>query len=246
MGLSGLRFMRILVFSDIHANIHALRSLLERERFDEVIFLGDAVDYGTRPSETVDVLRSLKPRRVMGNHDHAASFGVDCYCAQENHELSVYTRQNITLKQLSKSDLAFLAQAPIEGHFEFDNLKIAAFHGSPFDPLYGYLYPWLISKSEVFTNKLGVPLEEHVVLVGHTHYLFTTSFAGYRVINPGSAGQPRDDDTRPSYVILNTDNGSVELHRFDYPRDLLKKEILTEVEQPEMRARLLKLFRVAT
>ncbi|MEM0121295.1 MAG: metallophosphoesterase family protein [Thermoprotei archaeon] len=236
--------MRILVFSDIHANIHALNVLLEKERFDEVVFLGDAVDYGTRPAETVDALRSLNPHRVMGNHDNAVAFGVDCLCAQENHDLSVYTRQEITLKQLSKADLAYLAQTPQEGHFEFDNLRVFAVHGSPSDPLYGYLYPWLVNGSGVFANTLGSPVEERMVLVGHTHYAFTTSFADYRVVNPGSAGQPRDDDRRPSYAVLDTDSGTIELHRFDYPRDTLKKEVLSAVNHDEYQARLLKLFRL--
>lgn len=228
----------------MHANIHALRVLLDKVKFDDAVFLGDAVDYGTRPAETVDALRSLSPHRVMGNHDNASAFGVDCHCAQENHDLSVYTRQHITLRLLSKADLAFLAQAPVDGHFEFDNLRVAAWHGSPRDPLYGYLYPWFISGYEALTSMSGALPDERMLLVGHTHYAFTTSFGGYRVLNPGSAGQPRDDDVRPSYAILDTLDGTIGLHRFDYPREQLRREILADVNQGEFQARLLKLFRI--
>ncbi|MEM3670889.1 MAG: metallophosphoesterase family protein [Thermoprotei archaeon] len=236
--------MRVLLFSDVHANIHSLSKLAEQESYDEMVFLGDAVDYGTRPAETVDLLRSLSPRRVAGNHDYAAAHGVDCNCASENHDLSVYTREQITLKKLSKNDLAFLAQAPSEGHFEFDNLKAAAFHGSPSDPLYGYLYPWLINRKEVFENVSGVPLEERLVLLGHTHYAFTTSYSGFRIVNPGSSGQPRDDDPRPSYMVLDTRTGELAFRRFDYPRAQLKSEILSEVADAGIGQRLIGLFRL--
>jgi len=38
--------LRLLLISDAHGNPYALKAVLEAERYDEVLFLGDAVDYG--------------------------------------------------------------------------------------------------------------------------------------------------------------------------------------------------------
>jgi diadenosine tetraphosphatase ApaH/serine/threonine PP2A family protein phosphatase len=37
------------------------------------------------------------------------------------------------------------------------------------------------------------------------------------ILNPGSIGQPRDGDPRASYAILDTDAGTWEPHRVEYP-----------------------------
>jgi len=74
--------LRLLLISDAHGNPYALRAVLEAERYDEVLFLGDAVDYGPRPAEVIDMLRSAGARMVMGNHDNAVAFGVDCMCGE--------------------------------------------------------------------------------------------------------------------------------------------------------------------
>ncbi|RZN61992.1 MAG: metallophosphoesterase, partial [Thermoproteota archaeon] len=46
-----------LIISDAHANYDALIRILESVRYDSVIFLGDSVDYGPQPAETLDLLR---------------------------------------------------------------------------------------------------------------------------------------------------------------------------------------------
>ena len=64
--------MKILLISDIHANIQALESVLKAETdWDLLVCAGDYVDYGTSPAEVVDLLRSLpKPHvLVLGNQD---------------------------------------------------------------------------------------------------------------------------------------------------------------------------------
>ena len=45
--------MRVLVVSDLHGNWAALRAVEARERADQVLCLGDLVDYGPSPGEIV-------------------------------------------------------------------------------------------------------------------------------------------------------------------------------------------------
>lgn len=235
--------MKILIASDIHANIEPMKRALEGSVFDYAIFLGDIVDYGTRPAETLDLVRSNFDMIVQGNHDNAAAFGVDCLCGQENHELSVYTRENITMKELSGSELKYLRLLKTSDQLEIDGLKISLTHGSPRNSLHEYVYPWNLSY-DMFTSTLGNRLEPGVFLLGHTHYQFFSQLKSYTVINPGSLGQPRDNDPRPSYCILDTVTGNVELKRTEYDRSVLKAEISVVVEDPKMRELDLKLFRL--
>jgi len=233
--------MRILIFSDIHSNKYAMREVM-KEKFDEAIFLGDIVDYGPDPSETIDMVRSTAKYMVMGNHDFATAFNRDCLCSEENHELSVYTRENITLKELGKEDINFLRKIPENMDIKVDGITLSLVHGSPSDHLYGYLYPWNISK-ENFRTPFGSYVDEGMILVGHTHFQFLLPFGKITLLNPGSAGQPRDNDVRPSYSIIDTNSGIIEMKRFDYDRESLNKAISEKVTDRVQRNKLLNLFR---
>ena len=65
--------MRIGVLSDIHANIQALQAVLkdcQEQRVDKFWLLGDYVDYGGDPVETVSELSKLGAEyMIAGNHD---------------------------------------------------------------------------------------------------------------------------------------------------------------------------------
>jgi len=65
---------RILVCSDIHANLTALEAVLnDAGKVDSVWCLGDVVGYGPDPNECIQRLQTL-PNLVclIGNHDAAA------------------------------------------------------------------------------------------------------------------------------------------------------------------------------
>src|SRR5690606_16845485 len=66
--------MRILVLSDVHANLVALETVLrDAGRVDDVWSVGDIVGYGPRPRECVELVRVLAPHiSVIGNHDWAS------------------------------------------------------------------------------------------------------------------------------------------------------------------------------
>ena len=61
--------MRILVVSDIHANLVAFESVIEdaEGKYDSVWCLGDLVGYGPDPNECIDRVRALPgPRGPEG------------------------------------------------------------------------------------------------------------------------------------------------------------------------------------
>ncbi len=57
-------------------------------------------------------------------------------------------------------------------------------------------------------------IDDHYVLVGHTHFPMIRRIGAQLVINPGSVGQPRDGDPRASYAVI--EDGAVTLKRAAY------------------------------
>ncbi|MCL4447568.1 MAG: metallophosphatase family protein [Candidatus Thermoplasmatota archaeon] len=233
--------MRVLIFSDIHANPYALRALLDQEKFDEAVFLGDVVDYGSKPVETLDMVKEISKYVVTGNHDYAAAFNKDCLCSQENHELSVYTRENITMKDLGKNEINFLRSLPTSLDIELEGTLFKSVHGSPADSLYGYLYPWKVT-NEQLKDPMSFTQETGNFLVGHTHYQFLVNYGGNLIVNPGSSGQPRDGNPNPAYAVYDTRSKAFEMKRFSYDRSKLKSDLKERVGDHRQLEKLYKLF----
>ncbi|MCE4606126.1 MAG: metallophosphatase family protein [Desulfurococcales archaeon] len=216
--------MRILVVSDIHGNSTALKEVISHVSFDYLWVLGDLVDYGPDPGGVVDLVRELDPSVIVrGNHDHAAAFNVDCGCGPSTHELSVLTRSKITLQSLSRNDLDWLKRIPLTGNAELCGSKIHMVHGSPDNPLYGYLYyhkgPAILDMS---LERLQSPeAGGSILLHGHTHYQGLIHYRDLLLVNPGSVGQPRDGDNRAAYLVIdvNTDEARFVLGRIKYDVD---------------------------
>ncbi len=226
--------MRFLFISDIHANPYALRAVLDdTPSHDEVVVLGDLVDYGPRPGEVVDDVRSMGAKVVRGNHDEAVAKGIDCGCGPATHHLSVLTRERISYGTLSKADIRWLDTLP----YELDLGWGHAVHAAPSNKLYSYLYPWM-SNEEICKELVTGPKRpasrgcagvRGTYLVGHTHHQFIRRLPGLAlIINPGSVGQPRDWDPRASYALIEVDGEDivgVELRRVRYDIEAVIKDL---------------------
>lgn len=201
--------MRVLLISDIHSNYEALKHITDSEKYDRLIFLGDAVDYGPQPAEVLDFLKSGSDHNLMGNHDYALAFNEDCHCNPSMHHLSEFTRENISRKLLDNSGIDFLKTFKRRDEFDLDHMKVLAMHASPYNDLFGYLF----STEAEMVSKDPKLKQYDLVMVGHTH--FPMIYKG-RIINPGSAGQPRDGKPDPWYAMLETDPFSITFKRFRY------------------------------
>lgn len=215
--------MKVLIFSDIHSNIEALNTLLSLEKYDKAIFLGDIVDYGPNPAEALDLVFAEADYMVQGNHDFAAGTGEDCNCAPEMHDLSVLTRNEITVKLLGQKDLKKLSEMKRQLEFEIEGKKFFVVHASPNNPLFGYMF----STEAEMTWKKQEMKQYNFIMVGHTH--FPMLYRG-KIINPGSSGQPRDGNWKPMYAVLDTDSGDLVFKRFAYDKDRMLSKL-----EPQLR-----------
>jgi predicted phosphodiesterase len=209
--------MRALIISDIHGNIDALLALeaeLRRQHKtpDQILVLGDLVDYGPAPEEVIAWVRENADYVVRGNHDHAMATGADCKSSPAYKELSVATREYFCTR-LSESALQYLADLPTTCSTHIAGIKSHMVHATPRNPLFEYLRPE--ATDEQWLRALGGAAgTAQLVLLGHTHVQFEKTVGGVRVVNPGSLGQPKDGDPRGCYALL--ENRHVELRCVEY------------------------------
>ena len=223
--------MRALIVSDIHSNLTALEAVVadahKRGGFDIIWCLGDSVGYGPEPGDCLALLQSYPLIAVAGNHDRAALNVRESADFNNSAAISAIW----TAEQLSTDDRAFLSSLP--EIVTTDDFTLV--HGSLRAPLREYL---LNEDAAAATfGRLTTPF----CLVGHSHlpFLCQENRDGPRFVafsedevfslderrwigNPGSVGQPRDYDPRPSYAIYCREipdiPGTLERHRVEYDR----------------------------
>ena len=201
--------MRILIISDVHANIEALQAL--NERYDYLICLGDLVDYGPSPREALQFLRERASYVVRGNHDTAVGFRVDCQCMPPYRELSIATREYMW-EVLGEDDLAYLRSFPVNRTLELGGARFYLCHAAPSNNLYRYL-PY-DSPDAVWQDE-AARVDADFILIGHTHQQFVKPIGQKIFVNPGSLGQPKGVGPVACYAIW--EDGQVELKRIPYP-----------------------------
>ena len=72
--------MKIAVFTDIHGNLKALKSVLEQinnKKVDKVIFLGDIFQRGNDEIECLELLKNSGAICLKGNCELYLEYGVD-------------------------------------------------------------------------------------------------------------------------------------------------------------------------
>jgi predicted phosphodiesterase len=225
--------VRILVLSDIHANLEALDACLaSAPSFDMVVNLGDIVGYGASPNEVTERSRELGKTFVRGNHDKAATGVMELNDFNPMAAAAaLWTREELTLDNLEW--LRALPHGPVSVP-EFPQVQLV--HGSPHDE-----DEYVVSLGDALAPLIA--LNTPLTFFGHTHlqggfFANGSSADGFRpeyrtvgqqetvamqlkpstryLINPGSVGQPRDGDWRAAFALFDTDAQVIHFHRTPY------------------------------
>jgi predicted phosphodiesterase len=230
--------VRALVVSDLHSNAEALRSVMNRMRrkkFDDIVCLGDFVGYGAQPNQVLDVMRTMRARKlyIRGNHDRVVA-GVEDGTGF-NHAAkyaALWTRD-----RLSAPNRHFLSSLPLGPMLREDVLLC---HGSPHD-----------EDEYVFTEQHAAQVfavhDAPIILYGHTHLpvIFSMDSRGRvkgnsvrreailrldparrYLINPGSVGQPRDRNPDASFALLDSKRMTVQFFRVPYDVEKTQASII--------------------
>ena len=234
--------MKRAIISDIHGNYEALQAVIDRIAelpVDEVYCLGDIIGYGPDPIKCLDIVMERCQRTILGNHDQAAIFDPEGFNPVAMKAI-FWTRQQL------ESDTANIAQSDLRWDFlgelprRHDEGQFLFVHGSPRDPTNEYVFPEVIYEKDLLARLFS--RFEKVCFQGHTHIpgVFTESgtfIAPERedyfyqidhdkcMVNVGSVGQPRDGDPRSCFVVLDTDEQTVQFHRVEYDVETTRKKI---------------------
>ena len=215
--------MRILVISDIHANLPALEAVLAAApQYDAVWNLGDVVGYGANPNDVVELVRKLNGIVIRGNHDMAcsdpATFGL-------NHRLSpvAATAAIWTDMVLTEEDREWLLSLPprpvkplrknlicVHGSSRNEDQYISSECGAQAAldasrariTLFGHTHEQI---AWIATRRVLYPLEPDFRSRSSAVQFELPSRRNNRyLLNPGSIGQPRDGDWRAAFAIYDS------------------------------------------
>ena len=232
--------MRILVLSDVHANLTGLDAALTAAagKFDKVVCLGDVVGYGPDPNEVIDRIKALDALIIRGNHDKAGS-GIE-----DASDFNPVARRAAmwTREQLRPDNLEYLMNLPI-GPVELEGMSFV--HGALHDE-----DEYVFTQAQALEGLLEAP--SAVTFFGHTHLQggfvmrdnqveavhfkipAGTSFAeiplerdATYLLNPGSAGQPRDGDARAGFALADSAAKKVQFWRVPYDIPAVQQRMTT-------------------
>jgi putative phosphoesterase len=178
--------LRIAIFSDVHGNCVALEAVLsdiKRQSIDEMVCLGDAIQGGSQPTETVSRLRELKVPTVMGNSDAWLLTGETASGGERVSKAQLEVRA-WSLSKLKEKDLDFIRQFKSIITLPLGDQSLVCFHGSPasFDDL---IFP--TTPEEVF-QRLVSGYGNAILCGGHAHLQHLRRFKDSFYFNPGSVG----------------------------------------------------------
>lgn len=196
--------MKYLVLADVHANLSALEAVLETETdWDEVVFLGDAVDWGPQPNPVVERLSSLPGRFVMGNHDRKMLSDPDATPPAGRENFTEWTRSKLT-----SSNTAIIGDYRESETIRTGNKNVRIHHGD-FD------IGRLTARTDLDSfGAIGERFEAPIVMFGHSHQQFHLIVDGTRFVNPGSVGRSNRRGINAQYATL--EDGRIDLHETHY------------------------------
>jgi len=224
--------MRLVIISDIHANLEALEATFRRIdeiNPDKILCLGDIVGYGPNPNECVKIVKNEVDISLSGNHEYGVLGRTDLQSFNENARIAC----EWTKKVLSDKNLAYIKNLPVSVVDE----DILLVHSTPINPeRWDYIFTARDASYQF------MEFSEPLCLVGHTHVpvcfrergtcmftdggpLFLKEGTRY-IINFGSVGQPRDYDPRASFGVIDTEEKKIQLIKVVYDIEKVQRKII--------------------
>jgi predicted phosphodiesterase len=225
--------MTIALFSDVHANLPALRAFftsVESRQPDAWYCLGDLVGYHI-PNEVIQAIRSRGIPTIAGNHDAKVQ-------KLKPADQIATSGKNYAYTLIGDDEKEYLATLPahirIDFQLEAGPISLFLVHGNPASND-EYL---LEDKSEAEFLEVFQDSNADILCFGHSHkpyYRVLPDGIRYRhAINTGSIGKPKDGNPQGGYVLLTLPAGAninqkesiqVEFVPFDYDVEAAARDI---------------------
>ena len=218
--------MSIAIVGDIHSNLAALKTVLEKIdelRIKRILFVGDLVGYNASPAECIYLFQQRSFEGISGNHDRYTT-------GQEMRDVRETTVEAVeyTRAAIGEQGIEFLRQLPDTRMIDQRYMLV---HGSICDRDEYMLTPEVILKNVKLmrTDYTGID----ICFFGHSHFpavigngQVDMKFPETRnvkldplrqyMVNPGSVGQPRDRVPLASFAVFDPQAYAVKIHRIEY------------------------------
>ncbi|MEI8140541.1 MAG: metallophosphoesterase [bacterium] len=200
--------MRIAIISDVHGNLPALEAVLKDiGHVDQIICLGDVVNYGPWSNECVDLLSEID----------------NCFLLQGNHERCFLQGRYDGKNQIASTFFDFCIG-------KFDRFRKIANLSEKF-LMEHYTLQHTIEGRNIYPDS-KVHLDRDYV-IGHSHHQFRILKSPFCLYNAGSVGQNRKIISRANYLIYRKKEDIMELKGIPYDVNLLISRMKAD-RYPEM------------
>jgi predicted phosphodiesterase len=217
--------MRVAIASDIHGNKQAFQAVIraaEADEADELWCLGDLVGYGADPDACVALAEAHCAVCLAGNHDLAVVDVLSLDDFSRGAALAAQWTRDVIATETREYLLSLSPKGSSEGY--------GLFHASPRDPVWEYVLSTLAAELCFDATDFRVSFigHSHVALAYHRPEGEPASgttrrdgdavdvSTGEWLLNPGSAGQPRDRDPRAAWLVLDTEAQTATWRRAEY------------------------------
>jgi predicted phosphodiesterase len=196
--------MRIALLADLHANLPAVRAVLNDAAqigCDAIWCAGDVVGRGPHPNEVVELIRSLDLPTVQGNWDEAVGMGREVTGSIWESPVGETAGQRSlawTASQLSEENLAWLRQLPVTLRLDAEGRTAHLFHGTP---LKQNEYLWQNRPSRYFA-RIASDEGDDLFCFGHTHETFHRVSGQAHFVSAGSVGCGGGGDGSARYAVI--------------------------------------------
>ena len=216
--------MKIAFISDIHANIEAFEAVLnflETRKIDKIYVAGDLIGYYYYAADVISLcMSSQNIFCIRGNHDRNFLDAISNEPLMERLTSRYGSSYKRAKNELSILEIDWLRALPNKLTISVNDIIVTIAHGSV-DNEDTYIYP--DASAEILAEQV---LHSDITVLGHTHHPFIWSKNNKYLLNPGSVGQPRDQSSLASILVLDTSNRAVTPYKVKCSFKRLKNDIL--------------------
>lgn len=225
--------LTVALISDIHGNVLALDAALadiKSHRVDRIAILGDLVQNGPRPAETIERVMELDAAGaivIAGNTDIAVADG-DFTAAYpwldevpDGHMAAAEWARDL----LSDEQLEYLRRLPAERRISAGDDALVLFcHGSPGSQTSGLS----ADLDPSITVQRVTRTDARVICCGHTHVADVRELGRKLIVNPGSCGFAFDGSPDACWALLEVEDEeapAASLKRASYDAQTAAEEV---------------------
>ena len=220
--------MRLAIFSDIHGNYQAAKTIMDdinKNNFDEIICLGDIIGIGPKPKECLELLLNSGITILAGNHDlyYKEGIEIDSQITKEGEIAHHHWVHDCIKDYIKKEDINF----PLSKEIDVFGKKLLFQHYILNEKIKGHEYPFSrisINNIEDIENYCeNMPCD--YLFIGHEHKAFEVNRNNKKIVCVGSSGCVKDNKTFYTIIDINQKEINITKKYLEYNREKFIEDI---------------------